>query len=92
MTQTVEQDAQELPLHMRRDGFDPVPELAALREDEGVRLVTTPLRLPGLPGHPPRRCPRGPRRPRPVQQRRPAGFELPGAPAMSEAAGADAGG
>jgi cytochrome P450 len=34
-------EAPEVPLHMRRDGFDPVPELAALRDDEGVRLVTT---------------------------------------------------
>ncbi|GII83516.1 cytochrome P450 [Sphaerisporangium siamense] len=28
-----------LPLHMRRDGFDPVPEVAALREGEGVAKV-----------------------------------------------------
>jgi cytochrome P450 len=40
MTRTVPR-APELPLHMRRDGFDPVPEMAALREEEGVRLVTT---------------------------------------------------
>ena len=31
----------QLPLHMRRDHFDPVPELATIREDEGVRQVTT---------------------------------------------------
>ena len=31
----------EIPLPMRRDGFDPVPELAQLREDERVRRVTT---------------------------------------------------
>ncbi|MFD0662094.1 cytochrome P450 [Thermocatellispora tengchongensis] len=38
-------EAPVLPLHMRRDGFDPVPELSALREGEGVRRVTTPLGL-----------------------------------------------
>jgi cytochrome P450 len=45
MTQTV-QEPRELPLHMRREGFDPVPEMAALREGEGVRLVTSSLGLP----------------------------------------------
>jgi cytochrome P450 len=39
-------EAPEVPLHMRRDGFDPVPELAALRDDEGVRLVTTSFGSP----------------------------------------------
>ncbi|WP_329079647.1 MULTISPECIES: cytochrome P450 [unclassified Streptosporangium] len=32
-----------LPLHMRRAGFDPDPELGALRDGEGVRLTRTPL-------------------------------------------------
>ncbi|WP_101790492.1 cytochrome P450 [Nonomuraea indica] len=32
-----------LPLHMRRTGFDPDPELGRLREEEGVRRVMTPL-------------------------------------------------
>ncbi|MFD1930793.1 MULTISPECIES: cytochrome P450 [Nonomuraea] len=32
-----------LPLHMRRAGFDPAPELSALRDDEGVRKVSTPF-------------------------------------------------
>ncbi|MFI6326207.1 cytochrome P450 [Nonomuraea sp. NPDC050556] len=32
-----------VPLHMRRAGFDPDPALQALRDDEGVRRVTTPL-------------------------------------------------
>ncbi len=32
---------QTLPLQMRRDRFDPVAELAALRDAEGVREVTT---------------------------------------------------
>ena len=36
----------ELPLHMRRVGFDPVPELAALRDDERVRRVTTSFDTP----------------------------------------------
>src|SRR5689334_12357791 len=40
MTETL-REAPEIPLHMRRNGFDPVPEMAALRDDEGVRLVTT---------------------------------------------------
>ena len=31
----------EIPLPMRRDGFDPVPELAQLREQERVRRITT---------------------------------------------------
>ncbi|MGJ6965307.1 cytochrome P450 [Streptosporangium sp. G11] len=31
-----------LPLHMRREGFDPAPELEALRDGEGVRLIRTP--------------------------------------------------
>ena len=44
MTETVTETpraAPELPLHMRRDGFDPVPEMRDLRDDEGVRRVTT---------------------------------------------------
>ncbi|GAA4237179.1 cytochrome P450 [Streptosporangium album] len=32
-----------LPLHMRRAGFDPDPELAVLRDEEGVRRVSTPF-------------------------------------------------
>ncbi|ORB31459.1 cytochrome P450 [Mycolicibacterium parafortuitum] len=28
------------PLHMRRDGFDPIPELREIRDGEGVRTVT----------------------------------------------------
>ena len=38
--------APELPLHMRRDGFDPVPEMRELRDDEGVRRVTTSFGSP----------------------------------------------
>src|SRR5690242_4656677 len=45
MTQTVP-EAPELPLHMRRDGFDPVPEMAALRDEEGVRRVETSFGSP----------------------------------------------
>jgi cytochrome P450 len=45
MTETL-RPAPELPLHMRRDGFDPVPEMAAVRDDEGVRLVTTSFGYP----------------------------------------------
>ncbi|GAA0917193.1 cytochrome P450 [Nonomuraea longicatena] len=35
--------ALELPLQMRRDGFDPVKELARARDDEGVVRVMTPF-------------------------------------------------
>ncbi|MFI0420846.1 cytochrome P450 [Spongiactinospora sp. 9N601] len=38
--------ALELPLQMRRDGFDPVEELARAREEEGVVRVQTPFGLP----------------------------------------------
>ncbi|MFG2075204.1 Cytochrome P450 [Nonomuraea maritima] len=34
-------DSVTLPLHMRRSGFDPDPELSALRDDDGVRRVPT---------------------------------------------------
>jgi len=48
MTETVERKAPELPLHMRRDGFDPVPAMAALRDDEGVRQVETAFGVPAF--------------------------------------------
>jgi cytochrome P450 len=48
MTETVEREAPELPLHMRRDGFDPVPAMAALRDDEGVRQVETAFGMPAF--------------------------------------------
>ncbi|MEU4721164.1 cytochrome P450 [Nonomuraea dietziae] len=32
-----------LPLHMRRNAFDPDPELAALRDEQGVQRLTTPF-------------------------------------------------
>ncbi|MEU4448495.1 cytochrome P450 [Actinosynnema sp. NPDC050801] len=35
-----------MPLHMRRVGFDPGPELGELRERDGVRLVDSPLGRP----------------------------------------------
>ncbi|WP_188189429.1 cytochrome P450 [Nonomuraea sp. SYSU D8015] len=38
--------APELPLQMRRNGFDPVEELARAREGEGVVRVETPFGLP----------------------------------------------
>src|SRR3954447_6513813 len=48
----------QVPLQMRRDRFDPVPELARLRADEGVRRVVTAFGTPawlvarhsGVPG------------------------------------------
>jgi cytochrome P450 len=33
----------DVPLHMRRDRFDPAAELTQVREGEGVRQVTSPL-------------------------------------------------
>ena len=48
MTETIEQEAPELPLHMRRDGFDPVPAMAAMRDDEGVRRVDTAFGMPAF--------------------------------------------
>lgn len=35
----------ELPLHMQRDGFDPVPELASARDGDRVRRIRTPFGL-----------------------------------------------
>ncbi len=46
MTETVERGAPELPLHMRRTGFDPVPEMVAVRDDEGVRRLETSVDVP----------------------------------------------
>ena len=77
MTETL-RPAPELPLHMRRDGFDPVPEMAARARRRG-RPPGRRRRfgLPGLPRHPPRRRQGRPRRQRPVQQREPPGVRRP---------------
>lgn len=55
MTETLQEEAREapetppeMPLHMRRKGFDPVPEMAALRDDEGVRQVETAFGMPAF--------------------------------------------
>jgi len=45
---TIEREVPELPLHMRRDGFDPVPAMAAMRDDEGVRRVDTAFGMPAF--------------------------------------------
>jgi cytochrome P450 len=78
------QAAQQLPLHMRRNGFNPTPELREIRETTGVRTITSPLGMTVylvtrhedvktvLSDH--QRFSNG----------RPPGFVLPGAPAMSE--------
>jgi cytochrome P450 len=47
MTETVH-EAPELPLHMRRASFDPVPEMASMRDDEGVRRVETAFGMPAF--------------------------------------------
>lgn len=51
MTETLQvqaREAPEMPLHMRREGFDPVPEMGALRDDEGVRQVETAFGMPAF--------------------------------------------
>jgi cytochrome P450 len=35
--------APALPIHMRRNGFDPAPELSELRDGDGVRRIRTPF-------------------------------------------------
>lgn len=72
------------PLHMRRNAFDPVPELAQIREADGVRTVISALGNPVhlitrhedvkavLSDH------------ERFSNSRPPGFTLPGAPEMSE--------
>jgi cytochrome P450 len=47
MTETL-REAPELPLHMRRNGFDPVPDMAAMRDEEGVRRVETAFGMPAF--------------------------------------------
>ncbi|MFN6544107.1 cytochrome P450 [Mycolicibacterium nivoides] len=72
------------PLHMRRNAFDPTPELAEIREADGVRTVISALGNPVhlitrhedvkavLSDH------------ERFSNSRPPGFTLPGAPEMSE--------
>ncbi|MFV8054328.1 cytochrome P450 [Mycobacterium sp. 48b] len=72
------------PLHMRRNAFDPTPELAEIRETDGVRTVISALGNPVhlitrhedvkavLSDH------------ERFSNSRPPGFTLPGAPEMSE--------
>ena len=51
MTETLQEEtreAPEMPLHMRREGFDPVREMTALRDDEGVRQVETAFGMPAF--------------------------------------------
>ncbi|WP_348728606.1 cytochrome P450 [uncultured Mycolicibacterium sp.] len=40
MTEAPAADTAPPPLHMRRNGFDPIPELARIRDTDGVRTVT----------------------------------------------------
>lgn len=35
------QRSQEIPVHMRRTGFDPVPELSSLRQHDGIVRITS---------------------------------------------------
>src|SRR4029078_6616534 len=41
MTGTSGTQATQLPLHMRRNAFDPTPELREIRETRGVRTATS---------------------------------------------------
>ena len=41
-------EAPTLPLHMRRAGFDPVAEMREMRDDEGVRRITTSFGSPAF--------------------------------------------
>jgi cytochrome P450 len=77
-------EREQPPLHMRRDGFDPAPELRAVRDDAGVQIVTNAFGMrvylvtryddvkTVLSDH--ARFSNG----------RPPGFVVPGAPQMSE--------
>jgi cytochrome P450 len=51
VTETLQEEtreAPEMPLHMRREGFDPVREMTTLRDDEGVRRVETAFGMPAF--------------------------------------------
>jgi cytochrome P450 len=45
MSETAVTEVSQLPIHMRREGFDPVAELAELRDTEPVTRVHTPFGL-----------------------------------------------
>ncbi|GAA2690293.1 MULTISPECIES: cytochrome P450 [Actinosynnema] len=45
MSETAVRQAPELPVHMRRNGFDPHPSLAELRDTGGIRRERTPMGL-----------------------------------------------
>ena len=36
-------ESSTFPIYMRRDGFDPVPELAAMRDEERIGRISTPF-------------------------------------------------
>jgi cytochrome P450 len=42
---TVQSEGTRMPLHMRRDGIDPVPELGAHRSDDEIPVITTTFGL-----------------------------------------------
>ncbi|MGH3583810.1 MAG: cytochrome P450, partial [Mycobacterium sp.] len=77
MTQTLP------PVHMRRNGFDPTPELAALRESAGVQSVIGPLgnRAYLITRHEDVKAVLADHEH--FSNSRPPGFTLPGAPEMS---------
>lgn len=45
VSENVITEVEEMPLHMQRDGFDPVPELADVRDSGSVRRVRTSFGL-----------------------------------------------
>ena len=84
MTGTSGTEAPQLPLHMRRNAFDPTPELREIRETAGVRTATNSFGMTVclvtryedvkavLSDH------------ERFSNSRPQGFVLPGAPAVSD--------
>lgn len=72
------------PLHMRRNAFDPTPELAEIREADGVRTVISALGNPVhlITRHEDVKAVLGDHER--FSNSRPPGFTLPGVPEMSE--------
>lgn len=72
------------PLHMRRNAFDPTPELAEIRENDGVRTVISAFGNPVylVTRHEDVKAVLGDHER--FSNSRPPGFTLPGAPEMSE--------
>ncbi len=66
------------PVHMRRNAFDPVPELGEIRDGRRGAGGDQRVRHAGLPGHPPRRRQGDAFRPRALRQLAPTGIRAAG--------------